>query len=81
MSNLQRTIKRNTIKRLADEYKSYENREVKKKEGKPIELKVNRFDIRLLLAKAFKGYVTLLKVGEKVVIKDNKPAQKKEQTA
>jgi hypothetical protein len=74
--SLSRTIARNNIKRLAGLYKKHENRKVKKKEGKPIELKVNRFDIRLLLTKAFKGHVTLLKVGEKVVIKDNKMEKK-----
>lgn len=74
--SLSRTIKRNNIKRLAGLYKKHENRKIKKKEGKPIDLKVNRFDIRLLLAKAFKDHVILLKVGEKVVIKDNKPVQK-----
>jgi hypothetical protein len=74
--SLSRTIQRNNIKRLAGLYKKHENRKVKKKEGKPIELKVNRFDIRLLLAKAFKGQIILLKVGEKVVIKDNKPVEK-----
>ena len=74
--SLSRTIQRNNIKRLAGLYKKHENKKVKKKKDKPIELKVNRFDIRLLLAKAFKGHVTLLKVGEKVVIKDNKPDNK-----
>jgi hypothetical protein len=57
-------------------YKKHENRKVKKKEGKPIELKVNRFDLRRLLRMAFKDDVTLLKVGGKVVIKDNKPVEK-----
>jgi len=74
--SLSRTIARNKIKRLAAQYKKHENRKVKRKTGKPINLKVNRFDIRLLLKKAFKGEVTLLKVGEKVVIKDNKPDKK-----
>jgi hypothetical protein len=74
--SLSRTIARNKIKRLAGLYKKHENRKVKKKAGKPINLKVNRFDIRLLLKKAFKGEVALLKVGEKVVIKDNKSDKK-----
>ena len=74
--SLSRTIARNNIKRLAGLYKKHENRKVKKKEGKPIELKVNRFNLRLLLKKAFKGQVTLLKVGEKVIIKDNKLVEK-----
>lgn len=77
MSSLQRTIKRNNIKRLADLYKKYENRKAKKKKGKPIELKINRFDIRKLLKLAFKGNVSLLQVKDKVVIKDNMPVQKK----
>ena len=77
MSSLHRAITRNNIKRLADLYKKYENRKVKKKKGKPIELKINRFDIRKLLKLAFKGNVSLSQVGEKIVIKDNKPVQKK----
>jgi hypothetical protein len=81
MSSLRRTIERNKIKRLADLYKKYENRKVKKKKDKPIELKANRYDIRNILALAFKGKVTLLKVKDKVVIKDNRKEEQKQKKA
>jgi hypothetical protein len=78
MSSLSRTIKRNSIKRLAGMYKQYENRKMKIKDGKIKDMKKNRFDMRKILKAAFKGDVTFLKVKDKIILKDNKPVQKAE---
>jgi len=77
MSSLRRTIERNNIKRLAGMYKKYENRKATVKKGKLENYKVNRFDLRNVLKLAFKGKVTLLKVKDKVIIKDNRKNEKK----
>jgi len=78
MSSITRTIKRNSIKRLAAMYKRYENRKMKVVNGKIKDMKKNRFDMRTILKAAFKGDVTFLKVKDKINLKDNKSVQKAE---
>jgi hypothetical protein len=73
---LSRTVKHNNIKRLAGMYKKYENKKATIKKGKLVNYKVNRFDFRKLLTKAFKGDITFLKVKDKIIIKDNKSTKK-----
>jgi hypothetical protein len=65
-------MKRNNLRNLAYRYRDNQNKKMDKEEKALHILKVNSTFLHNLLKLVYKGKASLLKVGEKIIIKDNR---------
>lgn len=80
MSSIQRTMKRNNLRNLAYRYRDNQNKKMDKEEKALRILRVNNTFIHNLLELVYKGKVSFLKVGEKIIIKDNRPKEEQKKS-